>query len=475
MSKKRQTRRPVSDTLGSQHIIYQRDSKFLQTTYEALFESVANMIWSVDVIEYRLVTYNTALRVYFSDTYNIEIRAGQLPKDIFLEITLLNYWISLYERAAKGESFQIDYQIPSTNRTLSVSLNPMYVEGNLIGISVFTKDITDLHVMNQKLKEEINKYKELVENTSDYVFLVDATTYDSIIYNSAARTFILNEYGIDIKETVHKSDLFPSFDLDFWAQKYKEVIDSIHINFRRKSVKGDFVLDFSMHFLELDQELYQILVIAKDVTSDVVYQEQLFNLNLKLKEQLGESIHAISKLGELRDPYTAGHQKRVRSLCAAITQKMNLSEDLCENIGLASLIHDIGKVYVPSEILNKPGRLSAIEFELIKTHPGFGYEIIKDIGLPTDVGIMVLQHHERLDGSGYPTGLKDDEIGLGSYILAVADVIEAMSSHRPYRVALGVDVALKEIEDNSGIKYHPDVVNACLEVFREGFIFDSIF
>lgn len=474
MSKKRQDN-SVNELIDSQHVAYQRDSKFLQTTYVALIESIANMIWSVDVIDFSLVTYNTALKNYYLNTLEIELSAGHLPKDMFLDKPLLKFWIGLYERAAKGESFQIDYNMPTTNRILSVSLNPMYVESHLIGVSVFTKDITELYEMNQKLKEEINKYKELVENTSDYVFLVDASTYDSILYNPAARIFILNEYGIDIQETVRNSDLFPSFDLNFWAQKYREVSRKKHVYFRRKSLKGDFVLDFSMHLLELDKNHYQILVIAKDVTSDVVYQEQLFNLNLKLKEQLGESIHAISKLGELRDPYTAGHQKRVRSLCTAITKKMNLSEDLSENIGLASLIHDIGKVYVPSEILNKPGRLSAIEFELIKTHPGFGYEIIKDIGLPTDVGTMVLQHHERLDGSGYPSGLKDDEIGLGSYILAVADVIEAMSSHRPYRAALGVDIALKEIEDHRGTKYCPDVVNACIEVFSEGFKFDSVF
>lgn len=187
----------------------------------------------------------------------------------------------------------------------------------------------------------------------------------------------------------------------------------------------------------------------------------------KLRTSLLDFISAIGATVEIRDPYTAGHQRRVAQLAVEIATEMALSQDQIAGLHLASVVHDFGKIQVPAEILTKPGRLSDLEFGIIKLHPQTGYDILKGIAFPWPIAQTVLQHHERLDGSGYPHGLKGAEILLEARILAVADVVEAMVSHRPYRPGLGVDAALGEITRHRDVLYDAAVVDACLTLFRE--------
>jgi PAS domain S-box-containing protein len=196
-------------------------------------------------------------------------------------------------------------------------------------------------------------------------------------------------------------------------------------------------------------------------------EEALLMNQGKLRRSLEATVEAIAATVETRDPYTAGHQRRVADLARAIGREMGLSEDMQEGLHFGALIHDLGKVQIPAEILSKPTRLTKLEFELIKTHPQAGYDIVKGIEFPWRVADMVHQHHERFDGSGYPQGLKGDAIALEARILAVADVVEAMASHRPYRAGLGIEAALKEIETKRGIWFDPAPVDACLRLFRE--------
>ena len=206
------------------------------------------------------------------------------------------------------------------------------------------------------------------------------------------------------------------------------------------------------------------------VISDITKRKQAEE---RLKKTMDATIETMSKIIEVKDPYTAGHQQRVYQLATTIAKELDLSQDKIEGIRIASLIHDIGKIGLPSEILAKPTRLTNIEFSLIKEHSQIGYDILKSIDFSYPVANIVLQHHERLDGSGYPNNLKGDKILLEAKIIGVADVVEAMSSHRPYRPALGIDAALEEISQNRGILYDPEVVDACLKLFKEkGFKFD---
>ena len=187
----------------------------------------------------------------------------------------------------------------------------------------------------------------------------------------------------------------------------------------------------------------------------------------KLEKALDGIVRATAKTVEMRDPYTAGHQKRVAELSSVIAREMGLSENQIEGIHMAGLIHDLGKISVPAEILSKPGQLTEIEFDLIKTHPQVGYDILNEIEFPWPIAQIVLQHHEKMNNSGYPQGLCGEDILMEARILCVADVVEAMASHRPYRPALGIDKALQEISQNTRILYDTEVVDNCLRLFKE--------
>ncbi len=203
-------------------------------------------------------------------------------------------------------------------------------------------------------------------------------------------------------------------------------------------------------------------------------EQQVVSRTREIQEALTGTIKAVAQTLESRDPYTAGHQRRVAELACALARELECTQVQIKGLYLAGLIHDIGKISVPAEILSKPTRLTDNEFRLIKTHPRAGYDILKDIRFPWPIADIVLQHHERMDGSGYPQGLKGEEILPEAGILAVADVVEAMSSHRPYRAGLGIDRALEEIENGKGTRYGQDVARACQRLFREkGFALDS--
>jgi PAS domain S-box-containing protein len=232
-----------------------------------------------------------------------------------------------------------------------------------------------------------------------------------------------------------------------------------------------------------EEEVKLLMELADDLTYGIVAlrthaeRERAMEENrqnaARMQKALLETVEAIGSALEKRDPYTAGHQRQVAKLAHAIAQEMHLPQETVEGIYMGSLIHDVGKIYVPAEILSRPGKLSEAEFNLIKAHPQVGYDIIKGIEFPWPVAQMILQHHERLNGSGYPQGLKGDEVSMEARILAVADVVEAMASHRPYRPGLGIDKALEEISQNRGILYDTQAVDVCLRLFREkGFSFE---
>jgi len=196
-------------------------------------------------------------------------------------------------------------------------------------------------------------------------------------------------------------------------------------------------------------------------------------LVVQLQKNLEGFIASVAKAVEARDPYTAGHQRRVSTLASAIAEEMGLDEHVITGIKLGAIIHDIGKIYVPSELLVKPSALSSIEFEMIKTHAKVGYDILSGIDSPWPIAEMSYQHHERINGSGYPRGLKDGEIILEARVISVADVVEAMMSHRPYRAALGEEAAIEEIKANRGVLYDADAVDSCLGIFERGFSFEE--
>jgi putative nucleotidyltransferase with HDIG domain len=213
-------------------------------------------------------------------------------------------------------------------------------------------------------------------------------------------------------------------------------------------------------------QLYNLSNRLEDMVAERT--QSLIESEERLKTTLLKTVSAVAAMIELRDPYTAGHQQRVAEIADAIAHQLGLPEKQIEGINLAAVVHDVGKISIPSEILSKPGKLNNTEFSLIKRHAEMGYEILKEIEFPWPIAEAVRQHHERFDGSGYPQGLQGDEILLEARILAVADIIEAMASHRPYRAGLGINRALTEISNGYRNQLDPKIVDATLNLFHDG-------
>jgi putative nucleotidyltransferase with HDIG domain len=251
------------------------------------------------------------------------------------------------------------------------------------------------------------------------------------------------------EESLMHYEASPQAETDYWSEYFwltKKCGDSGTLHELRKSLRGQESnhSDFFTWFSTLETHLTEI------------------NTSRKETETYKTFIKTVSLLAESQDPYTARHQKKVSNIAEGIAQAMGLPSDMIEGIRVAGSVHDMGKMSVPTEIVTKPGALTPLEFSIIKEHPQKGYEILKGIEFPWPIPEIVLQHHERLDGSGYPRGLKGNEIRLEARVLAVADVVEAISSRRSYRSGLGIEAALKEIDENEGVLYDTEVAKACL-------------
>ncbi|MDP2839292.1 MAG: PAS domain S-box protein, partial [Syntrophales bacterium] len=273
--------------------------------------------------------------------------------------------------------------------------------------------------------------------------------------------------------------LFPAESRDASLEHIKKTTggerwDAVYIPVAAKDGAVRLVLWNSANIPDRWGRLAVTIAQGIDVTEHRQAEQRVAETLNRLRGALGGIIQVVSATVETRDPYTAGHQKRVANLARAIAQEMGLSEDQVEGLRTACVIHDLGKVSIPAEILSKPTKLSEIEYKLIQAHSQRGHDILRGIDFPWPVAEMVLQHHERMNGSGYPRGLKGEAILIEARILAVADVLEAMASHRPYRLTLGMDAALEEIEKNRGILYDPAAADSCLKLIREkGFRLDQ--
>ncbi len=339
---------------------------------------------------------------------------------------------------------------------------------HLLGIGI---DITERKKAEEALKNSELKYRNIFENAVEGIY---QSTIEGRFITANAAFARMAGYGSpeelieSIKDMENQLYVYPKD-----RKRFLEVVEA----------KG-FVEGFEIEFYKKDRSKFWVVINArmvKDEQGKVLYieglieditirkhaEKQLQQTLESLRKAVGTTIQVLVSAVESRDPYTAGHQKRVADLARAIATEMGFPHDTIEGIRMAGSIHDIGKLSVPAEILSKPTKLTEIEFFLIKEHSRSGYEMLKDVESPWPLAKIIYQHHERMNGTGYPRNLKGDDILIEARIMAVADVVEAMASHRPYRPTLGIEAALEEIEKNKGILYDDIVADACLKLFRK--------
>ena len=335
---------------------------------------------------------------------------------------------------------------------------------------VLMRTLIERNALNISLKESKERFRNLLENTSDWIWESDEK--GQYTYSSPRVEAVL---GFSSEETIHKTimDFVPVDLKDLYQETFENLLGGqkpfkgFETTCQKKNGENVVVENNAVPVFSENGGLLGYRGVTRDITDRKKAMEALKKSRDVLHANLEETVKSLASAEEKRDPYTAGHQTRVDRLACAIARELGLSEHQIEGLHFAALLHDIGKIALPSEFLSKPTMLSHQEHEIIKCHPQVGYDILKNIQFPWPVAEIVYQHHEYLDGSGYPRNLIDKEILLESKILTVADVVEAISSHRPYRPSLGMDAALEEIQNGRGIRYHAPSVDACLKLIKD--------
>jgi len=337
-------------------------------------------------------------------------------------------------------------------------------KGEPIGFRGVARDVTEHRLTERAWKQSnfiVNASKDwmtLINRKYEYMAANDAfcrghcKTRDEIIGSTVAEIWGEKTFSQSIKNNIDRC--LAGEEIDHQTSFDKESFKSRQFGITYYPFRNEKGL------------IDHVVIVSREITKRMRAENRMKQSLLDLQDALKETIYCLVSAFEIRDPYTAGHQRRVAGLARTIAKKIALSDDQIEGLSMAALIHDIGKISVPAEILSKPSKLTKDEYSMIKQHSQSGYDILKDVKFPWPIARMILEHHERIDGSGYPNALTGENLLLESQILAVADVVEAMVSHRPYRPALGVKTALEEIENNKGTLYNADAVDACLRLFR---------
>jgi len=338
----------------------------------------------------------------------------------------------------------------------------------LLGIGI---DITKRKKAEEALKDSELKYRNIFENAIEGIY--QSTREGRFVTANAA---LARMAGYESPEELIESIKDIGTQLYVHPEDRKRILaiieakgfaEGFEVEFYKKNGSTFWVVINARTVKDEQEKILYTEGLIEDITIRKHAEEQLHQTLESFKKAVGTTIGVLVSAVESRDPYTAGHQKRVADLARTIATEMGLPHDTIEGIRLTGSIHDIGKLSIPAEILSKPAKLTNIEFSLVKEHSRIGYEMLKNVESPWPLAQIVYQHHERMDGSGYPRNLKGDEIIMEARIMAVADVVETMASHRPYRPALGIEAALEEIEKNKGILYDDAVAYACLRLFRK--------
>lgn len=401
----------------------------------------------------------TGIEIYYSGKIHI-IHSDQNQ--------ILDMLISTFEHAVQQnrELTKMQLELKILNEQLEEKVKERTV--------TLTEEISQRKRIEEALQENKRFIQRIIDTTPNILYLYDIIKHRNVYINHQVGEILghtpeeIRQMGAEFRNLFCPDD-FPQV-LDGHIQRFATAKDGeiLETEYKMKHANGEWRWLYSRDtvFARTADGLPQLILgTAEDITERKRAEEELRQSSEKLRKAMEGTIQTIALMMEMRDPYTAGHERRVARLSCAIARKMGLSEEQIEGIHVSGFLHDIGKIVIPAEILTKPGRINEYELSFIKIHPQAGYDILKGLEFPWPVARAVLQHHERLDGSGYPAGLSGEELIPEAKILGVADPAEAMASHRPYRPALGLDKALEEISQGRAVLYDPEVVDACLKLF----------
>jgi PAS domain S-box-containing protein/putative nucleotidyltransferase with HDIG domain len=416
-------------------------------TAEAMSKALDNQTWDVILCDNSMPTFDasSALELY-------------KDKRLDLPFIIVSGTIADETAVAAMKAGAHDYIMKGNLARLSSAIDRELREA---------KNRQERRITEIQLRKSEEKYRALFEDSRDAIYL---NNQEGELIDFNLSTLELFGYsreemlGINTKSVFVNPDKYERLQ-DEIAQKGS--VREFKAKLRKKDgTEMDCLITSTVRQAKDKSKLgYQGMI--RDISELVSSRKQIEKTLKDLRKALGGTIEAMALTVETRDPYTAGHQRRVSNLARGIASEMGVSKEQIQGVRMAGVIHDIGKISVPGEILSKPGNISQNELGIIKEHPQVGYNILKTVDFPWPIAQIVLQHHERMDGSGYPNGISGENILLEARILAVADVVEAMASHRPYRAALGIKLALNEISKNRGSSYDPKVVDACLRLFNE--------
>ncbi len=414
--------------------------------------------------------------------YSSEEVMGKNPRLLKSGLTPKSIYDDLWKTILSGGIWRGEFRNRKKNRELyweSEVISALFDSKGVITNFVAVKeDITERKKEEQLIEEGRVKLEVALESMSDAVFISDAKG-NFIHFNDAFATFhrfrnreecakTFDEYPTFLEVYLITGELVP---VEQWAVPRAlggETGTGVEFRLLRKDSGQTWFGSYNYAPIRnQDGRIVGSVVTGRDISGQKAAEQKIKGYVKQLETAMQSTLQAVANVVEAHDPYTAGHERRVGIISADIAREMGWSEEKCHSLQLIGLVHDIGKMSIPAEILSKPGRLSTIEFELIKTHAENGYQILKEVEFPLPIAEIIREHHERMDGSGYPKGLKGEEILLESRILAVADVLEAIASHRPYRPSLGTEEALNDIESQRGSLFDTKVVDAMLHLFRE--------
>jgi PAS domain S-box-containing protein len=484
-----------------------------QSLISAIVDSTTDMIWSVDPENFGLLTFNLGLSNYFLKQRGMRIKVGMCPEVLFPTEEFVNKWREFYQNTLKEGPYVVEYDTFAGSKTLQLTFNLLKRDDKVFAISIFGKDITEQKLADKMMElnsQRVNAKLQLNQMLNATLKeITDFTLEAAVILTSSKIGYLAFLNDDESVLTMHswsksamaecaiadKTFIYPVVTTGLWGEAVRQrrpVItnDYTAVNpLKRGYPQGHVVVIRHMNIPVFVNN--RIILVAGVGNKDENYndndaneltllmesmwrlierkrsEEALKKSYKKIEKTLEETIKTLASIVEIRDPYTSGHQQRVTQIATSIASELGLEEDRVSAISTAATVHDIGKINIPASILSKPGKISELEYEMIKTHPETGYDMLKNIDFSWPIAKIVLQHHERINGTGYPKGLKGKNIMLEAKIIAVADVVEAMASHRPYRPTLGIDQALKEIGQNKAILYDSKVVDACIKLFRQ--------